>query len=738
MIKRDSIMKRFLNISLLFISLFISSTQAQWQFVNSPLANPDIKFIAQHPEGYIIAVSSLNEVFKSDISHTYWNRITTLNKTISSFAVGLDGVFYAGVIGGYLYSNDIGVTWQEKQLFISSNDYVTDIEFNPGGFIFILTSSNSTSLPRILRSNDNGNTWINSDNGLPNSIYTIPDIEKDTSDNLFVFIDGYPSSPLYKSNDNGNSWNLIPSNIGGQTKNFKIDFNNNIYAVLYEYSIHKIMRSSDLGNNWSEIYRGPVVKLYVDFNNYLFGTIDYYNKLVSRDTGFVHFNLIYSTNGGDNWTGAGIATLKANDLLWINDSLFMATTNGLRKSFSLDNDWTSCFSYSDKYVSVNDIVKLSNNDLSLIGTNNGIFKSENNFINWESVHPLSETKLLKKDNIGNIYAVSKFLYYSNNEGTNWSIPYNSFSSTPFNIQNVFVNDSNYIFTIQGYQENGLYASKSTDFGDTWNFMWIIFYACTASNTSYSFVENQLGTLFVSYYLNVHCNPNPQFSASYVKKKEIGSDWLSVLDDIIAYNIYSFDSIMYFATNEGIYKSINNGNTLVQMNIGFVDLNITQLILKPEIFLALTGDGVYKSLDNGNSWIRLDHTGLNAAINKLYYDENKNLYACTQNGIYLFNGELTSLNEDGVSLNPIEFSLSQNYPNPFNPTTKISYQLPKESKVVLRVYDILGSEVATIVNEYQEAGYKELDFDASSLSSGIYIYKISAGDFVSSKKMIVAK
>lgn len=85
-----------------------------------------------------------------------------------------------------------------------------------------------------------------------------------------------------------------------------------------------------------------------------------------------------------------------------------------------------------------------------------------------------------------------------------------------------------------------------------------------------------------------------------------------------------------------------------------------------------------------------------------------------------------------------FRLDQNYPNPFNPTTKISYQLPKESNVILKVYDILGSEVATIVNEYQEAGYKELDFDASSLSSGIYIYKISAGDLVSSKKMIVVK
>ena len=732
-------MKRFLKISFLFISLFLSTTHAQWQFINSPLATPDIRFVAQHPDGYIIAVSSLNEVFKSDISHTYWNRITTLNKTISSFAVGLDGVFYAGVIGGYLYSNDIGVTWQEKQLFISSNDYITDIEFNPGGFIFILTSSNSTSLPRILRSNDNGNTWINSDNGLPNSIYTIPDIEKDTSANLFVFIDGIPS-PLYKSTDNGYSWNLIPNNIDGQTKDFIIDSNNNIYAVVYEYSpyIHKIMKSSDLGNNWSEIYLGPVVKLYVDFNNYLFGTIDYSDRLVSPDTGFIHFNLIYSTNGGDNWTGAGIAALRANDILLIYDSLFMATTNGLRKSFSLDNDWTSCFSYSDKYVSVNDIIKLSNNDLSLIGTNNGIFKSENNFINWGSIHPLSETKLLKKDSIGHIYAVSKFLYYSTDEGINWSIPYNLVSFSPVNIQNVFINDSNYIFIIEGYQGLGLFARKSTDFGDTWNLMWIINYACTASNTSYSFVEDKVGTLFISYHLDVHCNPTPQFTHSYVKKKEIGSDWSIVLDDIIAYNIYSLDSFMYFATNEGIYKSTNDGDTLIQMNNGFADLNVTQLILKSEVFLALTGDGVYKSLDNGNSWIRLDHTGLNAAINKLYYDENKNLYACTQNGIYLFNGELTSLNEDGVSLNPIEFSLSQNYPNPFNPTTKISYQLPIESKVLLKVYDVLGSEVATIINEYQDAGFKELDFDASSLSSGIYIYKIIAGDFVSSKKMIVLK
>jgi hypothetical protein len=98
--------------------------------------------------------------------------------------------------------------------------------------------------------------------------------------------------------------------------------------------------------------------------------------------------------------------------------------------------------------------------------------------------------------------------------------------------------------------------------------------------------------------------------------------------------------------------------------------------------------------------------------------------------------INSVEDNGQKI--IDYDLSQNYPNPFNPTTKIDYQLPIESKVILKVYDILGREVATLVNENQEAGYKEINFDASLLSSGIYLYKLIAGDFVSSKKMIVIK
>jgi hypothetical protein len=88
--------------------------------------------------------------------------------------------------------------------------------------------------------------------------------------------------------------------------------------------------------------------------------------------------------------------------------------------------------------------------------------------------------------------------------------------------------------------------------------------------------------------------------------------------------------------------------------------------------------------------------------------------------------------------PIKFDMKQNYPNPFNPVTKINYEIPKASIVTLRVYDILGREVASLVNGNMEAGYYAYDFDASSLSSGVYIYKITAGTFEKTMRMMVIK
>jgi hypothetical protein len=99
--------------------------------------------------------------------------------------------------------------------------------------------------------------------------------------------------------------------------------------------------------------------------------------------------------------------------------------------------------------------------------------------------------------------------------------------------------------------------------------------------------------------------------------------------------------------------------------------------------------------------------------------------------------------DVRSLN--EYALEQNYPNPFNPSTVISYQLPVSSGVTLKVYDILGNEIATLVDEYKPAGRYEVEFNTSShsgnvrnLTSGVYFYQIKANDYVQTRKMILIK
>jgi hypothetical protein len=92
-------------------------------------------------------------------------------------------------------------------------------------------------------------------------------------------------------------------------------------------------------------------------------------------------------------------------------------------------------------------------------------------------------------------------------------------------------------------------------------------------------------------------------------------------------------------------------------------------------------------------------------------------------------------EEGI---PTEYSLSQNYPNPFNPTTKLKFALPKTVLTKLIIYDLLGREVETIINKELEAGYYEVEFNANQFSTGIYLYKIQAGDFLQTKKMILMK
>jgi hypothetical protein len=117
------------------------------------------------------------------------------------------------------------------------------------------------------------------------------------------------------------------------------------------------------------------------------------------------------------------------------------------------------------------------------------------------------------------------------------------------------------------------------------------------------------------------------------------------------------------------------------------------------------------------------------------------------GVVYGDTTLVGIDDENENL-PTEFSLSQNYPNPFNPSTTLSFAISHSSMVTLKVYDILGREVATLVNEEKPAGEYEIMFsveggsasggNASSLSSGIYFYQLKAGEYIQTKKMILTK
>jgi hypothetical protein len=107
-----------------------------------------------------------------------------------------------------------------------------------------------------------------------------------------------------------------------------------------------------------------------------------------------------------------------------------------------------------------------------------------------------------------------------------------------------------------------------------------------------------------------------------------------------------------------------------------------------------------------------------------------------------NDFVTSIQQEDLTI-PLEYSLSQNYPNPFNPTTKIKYSIPSNvkremSNILLKVYDVLGNEVATLINEEKPAGSYEVEFNGSKMSSGVYFYQIKAGNFIDTKKMVLMK
>ncbi|HAB50770.1 MAG TPA: hypothetical protein DCE80_01095 [Ignavibacteriales bacterium] len=215
-------------------------------------------------------------------------------------------------------------------------------------------------------------------------------------------------------------------------------------------------------------------------------------------------------------------------------------------------------------------------------------------------------------------------------------------------------------------------------------------------------------------------------------------------------INSKDHIFAGTYEGGVFLSTNNGDNWTQINNGLPidpftsDIYILSLAVNSSdhIFASVEDGGVFQFTDIGENWVAVNNglpfkNPLSLGINSSGY-----IFAGTSGG-----GVFRSINptvsvEEKNNFTPLEFSLAQNYPNPFNPSTKIKYAIPGNVEtrhgVSLRVYDVLGNEVATLVNEEKEAGSYEVEWNAVDKSSGVYFYQLKAGEYANTKKMILLR
>jgi hypothetical protein len=235
--------------------------------------------------------------------------------------------------------------------------------------------------------------------------------------------------------------------------------------------------------------------------------------------------------------------------------------------------------------------------------------------------------------------------------------------------------------------------------------------------------------------------------------------------------------LWFGTNNTrVYKSTNFGST---WTFGATTGSVNSYSVAFNGNKGYTGQSVaLTSTDGGSSWATATLLGtgtiysFNGVIDRFWYLRATRIYWSNDNGVtfdtqYVGTGTYLAMNlvQDGQVIRgwavtsaglitayyetisginnnqneiPNNYLLAQNYPNPFNPSTKISFMLPKAGDVRLTVIDILGREVATLVNGYRNAGTHTVDFDASNFASGVYFYRIDAGTFTDVKKMVLMK
>ncbi|MHB1688379.1 MAG: aryl-sulfate sulfotransferase [Ignavibacteriaceae bacterium] len=313
---------------------------------------------------------------------------------------------------------------------------------------------------------------------------------------------------------------------------------------------------------------------------------------------------------------------------------------------------------------------------------------------------------------------NELIFTANNFGDfTFGIPQNISANVPVSISPIdseIVNEQAPVNLVWGTR--GVVQSYRLQVATDSSFTNLVVNSSNLSNTSFEL--NQVGNNSV-YYWRVN-NSN---SAGV-------SDWSNVFH---FYTASPFIKILYPTGNEDLY---DDSTYVIRWKSNVSDTVKIELI-KSRLDSFIIGDSL-ASYNNAFAWkVSPDLDPDSTYKIKISSVSNPNLFSISDSSFTLVGATTGIANTTGVIKN---FVLNQNYPNPFNPSTIINYQIPFSSKVVLKVYDVLGNEIATLVNEEQPAGSYDVQFSSQKyqLASGIYFYRLQAGNYVSVKKLLLLK
>ena len=716
-------------ITLLFIT--ISTLSADWKQSTGPMGRKINFFVCSGKRIFAITNDSVfvsldKGLSWSGINNGLSSEIPSPELSYRSLAVCDSNLFLNNNYGEYFYSKDYGKHWNKCSGKISGSPI-----WDYAAYDTILFAGTYGS--GVFRSTDGGITWSAVNNGLDN-FYISSMVVKDSC--LFIRND----DGIFMSKNYGAVWTNIPTS-GLYLRKITL-CDTVLYGFLRAGPDRGLYRSADWGKTWTNIEDLPsddIISIAVKGTKLFIGA--------SRN---LDGSMYYSSDNGESWIvpeNNGLTNRDITALTVMDSTIILGTrSGGLYVSHNFGNGWTE----SNDGISASFplyVTALASYDHQIIaGTyGGGLFLSSDNCESWSEINEGIDNKHILSLSVQDtrIYAATSqnSINISENGGINWSQLRNGLPE-PGIVKlelNLAVYDT---LVFAGFYSDGIY--RSSDYGKSW-----------------TNINNNLPSQLLRDLFSLTANKYGLYAGGHglYVSKNFGESWSSIskglpfiYQEII--NITTCDTNIFISDAfSGLYKSFVNHKAWTSINSGLPLTNTGHLTYNVECMdsngeytiAGLDRTAIYLLTEKNTYWKKVSEIPFDQYIYSLLVDET-NVYVglagtVDMGTVGFWNVPLSEIvNGIEYSGNPLssDYTLNQNYPNPFNPITIIYYSLPVSDQIDLSVFNILGQKVATLVNKKQAAGTYNVEFNASNLASGIYIYKLKTASFEKSKKMILLR